>query len=286
MELRQVKVSEVVVLGGRRPLRNVAALVESIGAIGLLNPITVKPQPESQVTGRSEGFTLIAGMHRLEACKQLGWETIPAVVLTVEPTVRDIAEIDENIVRNELTALERAEQLLKRKLLYEALYPDAPRHGGDRKSKGNNFRLIDGESAAEDVEETISLTFTEATAQATGLTARSIRYDTAIAEKIADGVKEKIRGTELEDSKTDLIALSRMTPGQQHAAVKAVQEGKAESVKEYAGRTQPRPAERPAGSISIPRDPVAAAAALAKAFSTDDLAKLIAILLKGRDGAT
>lgn len=280
MELHQVKVSEVVVLGGRRPLRNVAALVESIGAIGLLNPITVKPQPESQVTGRSEGFTLIAGMHRLEACRQLGWETIPAIVMTVEPTVRDIAEIDENIVRNELTALERAEQLLKRKLLYEALHPDAPRHGGDRRSSGNNCRLIDEDENSETV-----AGFTEATIEATGLSARSIRYDTAIAEKIADSVKEKIRGTDLEDSKTDLIVLSRMTPGQQHAAVKAVQEGKAETIKEYAGRTQPKPAERPAGSISIPRDPIAAAAALARAFSTDDLAKLIAVLLKSREAA-
>lgn len=257
----------------------------------MLNPITVKPQPESQVTGRSEGFTLIAGMHRLEACKQLGWETIPAVVLTVEPTVRDIAEIDENIVRNELTALERAEQLLKRKLLYEALYPDtkAGVAGGlaSGRARGGTTEIISTVQGDGELAEIIATTsFADDAAEKTGLSARSIRYDTAIAEKIADGVKEKIRGTELEDSKTDLIALSRMTPGQQHAAVKAVQEGKAESVKEYAGRTQPKPVERPAGSISIPRDPVAAAAALAKAFSTDDLAKLIAILLKGRDGAT
>lgn len=54
------------------------------------------------------------------------------------------------------------------------------------------------------------------------------------------------------------------------------------SVKSYAEKVDLKP-KREASSISVPRDPIAAAAALAKAFSTDDLAKLIAILLKSRE---
>ncbi len=50
----------------RRDLGDLAGLAASIKEIGLLHPIVV----------RSDG-RLIAGERRLQACKLLGWKTVP-----------------------------------------------------------------------------------------------------------------------------------------------------------------------------------------------------------------
>jgi small-conductance mechanosensitive channel len=54
--------------------REVKHLAESIAARGLLQPIVVAP------AAHSDGYEIIAGHMRFEACKLLGWKTIPAVV--------------------------------------------------------------------------------------------------------------------------------------------------------------------------------------------------------------
>ena len=63
----QIKISEIKINPGRRDTqqRNVEELARSIAAVGLMNPITV-----------TQDNTLIAGLHRLEAVKLLGWTEI------------------------------------------------------------------------------------------------------------------------------------------------------------------------------------------------------------------
>ena len=78
----------------------------------------------------------MAGYHRLEACRELGWTSIPAVIVEFDDLHAEIAEIDENLVRNELTALERSEQFRRRKDVYEAIHPErrpqGPAYGRSR----------------------------------------------------------------------------------------------------------------------------------------------------------
>jgi ParB family chromosome partitioning protein len=50
----------------RRDLGDIAALAESIQDLGLLHPVSIDKN------GR-----LLAGARRLEACKRLGWSSIP-----------------------------------------------------------------------------------------------------------------------------------------------------------------------------------------------------------------
>ena len=92
----------------------VQQLMESIGSVGLLQPIGI----------RADGL-LVYGYHRLEACRRLGWVEVPVVIVEGDDLLVELAEIDENLVRNELSVLERAEQLLRRKEIYERLYPEA-----------------------------------------------------------------------------------------------------------------------------------------------------------------
>jgi hypothetical protein len=111
----------------------VRALMSSIETIGLLNPILV------DFDDGGDGCTLRAGRHRLEACRRLGWERIPfrsrrgQCVEEAEQTeegeehalCEELASIDENLIRLELTALERATAIARRKEIYEALHPGA-----------------------------------------------------------------------------------------------------------------------------------------------------------------
>lgn len=55
-----------------------------------------------------ENRLLVSEYHRLQACKELGWDDIPAVI-------GDSDNIDEAFVDNELTAMERGECLASRK---------------------------------------------------------------------------------------------------------------------------------------------------------------------------
>ena len=72
----------------------VAELAASIAELGLLQPIGI----------RKDG-TLVYGYHRLEACRQLGWTEIPAVIVDGDDLRAELAEISENLIRNELTLL-------------------------------------------------------------------------------------------------------------------------------------------------------------------------------------
>jgi ParB-like nuclease domain len=74
--------------------QTISALVASIEVNGLVNPIT---------TWRPNRCTvphLIAGAHRLEAAKRLGWKLIPCLVVAPDDHDRAaLIEIDENLAR-------------------------------------------------------------------------------------------------------------------------------------------------------------------------------------------
>ncbi len=76
-------------------------LGESIKVHGLLQPVVVRHS--------AVGYELIVGERRLRACKDLGWEMIPAIVRNVED--REAAEMAliENLQRSDLHVFELAE---------------------------------------------------------------------------------------------------------------------------------------------------------------------------------
>jgi hypothetical protein len=104
---------------------HVATLARSIDAIQLLEPVIVRRQ--------ADGFEVMAGLHRVEAFRQLGRETIPAVILNVDDLTAELVLIDENLCRHDLSPAERALAVTRRKELYLQLHPETG-HGGDRKA--------------------------------------------------------------------------------------------------------------------------------------------------------
>ena len=110
-----VQISEIKINSGRREAKegDIRELANSISEVGLLNPITIDSR-----------HTLIAGLHRLEAAKLLGWAEIECTVSGLEGLEAELAEIDENFVRKDCSDNEFRELLLRRKEIYEFLHPE------------------------------------------------------------------------------------------------------------------------------------------------------------------
>ena len=119
----RIPISEIKINPGRREVlsKRVSELAKSIAEVGLLNPITL-----------NRDNTLIAGLHRLEAAKLLGWAEVDCTVSSLEGLQAELAEIDENFVRTDLSTIEYGDLLLRRKEIYEVLHPET-KNGGDRK---------------------------------------------------------------------------------------------------------------------------------------------------------
>lgn len=167
----------------------IAALVDSIGEIGLLNPITVYPMQFFSDGTAVDGYGLIAGAHRLEACRRLGMVDVEAYVVELGELERQIAECDENLCGSRLTPSEKALFVRRRKQAYEALHPET-RNGENQHTR---VRQI-GEGMAAD-------RFTEDTAYKTGLSERTIQRNAERGKRIASEALEVVRGTDLDTGK-------------------------------------------------------------------------------------
>jgi ParB/RepB/Spo0J family partition protein len=118
-QTRVVPIDQIVVDGQRRSLdeRTVEELMESIKRVGQLNPITGVSHKAAD--GKVK---LVAGLHRLEARKRLGFSTIQCTVLACdEPLQIELAEIDENILRNNPSPAEHAMLTARRAVILKAL---------------------------------------------------------------------------------------------------------------------------------------------------------------------
>ncbi len=182
------------------------ALKESIVAIGLLNPITVH-RCQIALSGETvDGFRLVAGAHRLAACRDLGHSTVPVVILEVDEQQRIIAECDENLCGTKLSPTERIEFTDRRKRAYERLHPETVQHVAGGKAR---------QGAASD-----NLSFAEATAAATGKNVRTVQRDAARAAKVGEDVRAMVKRTKL-DTGVYLDELTALSPEEQKQRVQA-----------------------------------------------------------------
>lgn len=174
----------------------VAALSDSIASVGLINPIRVREA--------GDGWEVVAGAHRLEACRTLGLADIACIVVADDDLHAELAMIDENLCRAELSPVDRARQTARRKAIYLELHPETG-HGGDRKS--------------DQVENISTRSFAEDTADKTGTSDRIVRLHAERGEKVIDEVMDLIRGTKL-DTGSYLDKLKKMPPNEQMVAAK------------------------------------------------------------------
>lgn len=166
---------------------HVQALLDSIAEVGLLNPVSVYRKPITRAGEPVDGYGLIAGAHRLEACKRLGLADIEATIVDLDEPHRVLAECDENLCGTRLTAAERAEFTSRRKWAYEQLHPETA-HGGDKPSR----QVGDFESSS-DVKR-----FTSDTAVKTGQSERKVQRDAERGSKVCNSALAMVKGTHLD----------------------------------------------------------------------------------------
>lgn len=214
-----IPINKIRINEGRRELSTagIDKLVESMAVVGLLNPISV-----------DESNTLIAGNHRLEAAKRLGWTEIECSVCKLDGLQAELAEIDENFVRTPLTPMEQNDLLLRRKEVYEALHPEtragAAQAAGMNRAVGNNV----GATVAP-----TSKSFVQDTAERLGVSPSTIKSQIRAAKNTTPEAKEIIRESGVVVSKKDAVRLSQLEPEQQKEAAIQLASGTIRSVKEF-----------------------------------------------------
>ena len=83
-------------------------LAESIKARGVLQPILIRPNPDSK---GSAAYELVAGERRYRAGKMIGLEQIPAYIREFTDEEAEDAQYAENVQRKNLTQIEEAKKL-------------------------------------------------------------------------------------------------------------------------------------------------------------------------------
>jgi ParB family chromosome partitioning protein len=248
MRHQRVDLLKLVASDQPRPLITEAVdkLASSIRDIGLIQPITVRQRSIMSGGLAEQGFQVVAGHHRVAACRALGWTEIDAIVIEAgEHLQAELIEIDENLCRSELTNSQRAKAVKRRKEIWEALHPVRQRFDSVFDALGTvEEHMTEAEGREElEVEPVIppqvfshggarpqSKSFAASTADASGMTKQAINRHLARAEALGDDL-DKVTGTSL-DKGVELDALKAMTPEQRAPLIERAQAGECVSARD------------------------------------------------------
>jgi ParB/RepB/Spo0J family partition protein len=191
-------------------------LARSMAEIGILSPIHVKRAKHYRGADQIDAFDIIAGNHRYEAALVLKWHELPCVIIDTDALHAELIEIDENLIRHNLTPAQEAAALTRRKTIYEELHPETKAEA----FKGNRHT---GSLASE------NSAFTSATAETTGKSRRSVEIAAARGAALGDDLAE-IAGTSL-DKGVELDALAKMKPEQRKPIIDRAKAGECVSAR-------------------------------------------------------
>lgn len=233
----KLALGRIAIIDRLRPIDEdwVAVLMSSMDDRGQDVPIIVRPMPPV----KGADHALVAGLHRLTAAERLGWSEIDVDIRPLDDDAARLAEIDENLMRRELSALDRGVFMRERKLVWDRLHPDAakpgPKAGGsvaDRSSQP--LRQF-------------AQRFTADAAERTGFSERSIQLAVTVGRLPAE-VRDVLRGTPIEHSTTKLVQLVAEEGDNQIAVARLLAAGEAKTIadaKARLGLTAPKPAREP-----------------------------------------
>lgn len=195
-------------------------LAESMDRQGLQSPILVRASDEG-------GYVLVAGAHRVEAARRLGWTQIEAFQVRDLPEDEIVLiEIDENLCRAELNAIDKAHFFAKRKEIYLRLYPET-RNGGDRKSleyrNNTRWQSLPSGRQGDHPQKTHQPSFVEDTTASTPWSARTIRLYTRIGERLDPTLREALVDTPIARRLKDLETIADMKPDKQQDVLQRLQ---------------------------------------------------------------
>lgn len=254
----------------------VESLIASITELGVMkDPIHLRQKKNGQLV-------LIAGGHRLEAAKRLGWSDVSAHVWAdVTDDWARLMEVDDNLAGAEMNALDTAVFLAKRKEVYERLHPETKAATGSA--------LVARRWNTADTMSVVS--FATATAEKFGLTDRHVRRMIAVGTALNRADLTKLRAAPKPVTLADLQVIAKATSSDEQAhIVAALSAGSAKS----AGQARAAFIAREKGIEPSVKDPVeeafkalgalwARAPKAAKRWFAEDHAPELLALLDGED---
>lgn len=210
-DILDIPVSSIEVGQRLRPVdpAKVELIADSYRRQGQIAPIEVAPRGPGK-------WKLVIGLHRLEGARKAGRPTIQALRFDGDADAQQLREIEENLVRHDLNALDRAFHV-------ERWF----HHLGVLRKKGVSDKSIANQSFAE-----IAKRIPVEIAEKAGLSERSIYNDLKLARMLAD-VRDKLAGLPIANSQADLLRFSKLEPTARRSAISALQAGK--SFQEAAG---------------------------------------------------
>ncbi len=198
-------------------VEHIAESMEQRGQIYPIQITTIEP-------GR---FRLVTGAHRVAAARKLSWTHIEAFLVDdlEEEEVR-LLEIDENLCRAELNAIDKAHFFARRKEIYLRLYPET-RNGGDRKSLEyrNNIRWPNRptDPGSPNLPASRPRPYAEDTAASTPWSPRVIRRYTRIGERLDPALREALAATPIGRRTRDLETIADMKLDKQQDLLQRLQ---------------------------------------------------------------
>lgn len=181
------------------------SLARSIAGIGLQSPIALAPDPED-----GDRHVLVAGAHRLAAARLLGWNAIDAFVIDDRADALDLMEIDENLIRRQLTPLDRARFLHRRKEIFARI------HGDPASRDPHSGKFSRNEKYAQ--------SWVEDSAQSIGLSKRAVQRAAFIGANLVPDLADALAATPIAERDTDLFRLAQMPPDRQARILQLLQE--------------------------------------------------------------
>jgi ParB family chromosome partitioning protein len=194
------------------------AMAASIDQGARMPPVVLR-RPDAR-EGIVQSYALVAGGHRVAAYRLLGRVSIRAEISTYDALQARLAEVQENLVRHDLNALDRALFIAEHKRVWELLNPDAGR-GGDRRSKGAVKRqsLHFGPRR-----------FTDEMAEKCGLGERTVKYALALSASLDPEAIRLLRGSSIARNKSELQRLAAQPTERQVRLAKLLIDGTADTV--------------------------------------------------------
>lgn len=214
-EFKEISISDIHIPERLRAVDEDHALAISASIVehGLFNPVTVRKTPNGKVK-----YTLVAGAHRIRAMEHCQDRQIDAAIINADKDEAVLIEVCENLIRNDLSVLDRAIFVQTYRDVWENKYGQITR-GGDQ--RGNlHLCLIDT------LEEEASRGFATVCAERLGVSKDAIKRATRIAQNLIPAVRKSVQGTAIADNQSQLIALSKLEPDVQKKAATAISKTK------------------------------------------------------------
>lgn len=210
-----------IVIGKRlRPLdeAHAALIAASMKARGQLQAIELSPAGKDR-------WHLVFGLHRIAAAKLNGWTSLRAKKFEGDADARELREIEENLMRGDLNALDRA--------FYVERWCH---HLGAMRKGGADEKSLSNQSFAE-----ISKRVPAEVAERVGLSERAIYVDLKLARLLAP-VRTKIAEHPIAKNQADLMRLAKLDGAKRTKALAGLAAGK--PFKEVVAGPKDTPANR------------------------------------------